>query len=174
MKKIKNQTLNDVLIFIIKLNIFLIPIYIIPTMSTSLYFLQKFIAISVLDILKFFGIKASLSGLLLTIETVSGSFGGFIDFDCTGWKSIVVFLALIFSTPSKLKDKLSGIILSPIFIFANIIRISLVFLSVSIFGPESFSYIHYISWTFLLVLIILLWIEWIKLRKIKVFKISRK
>jgi len=152
---------EQILKFLIRLNVFLAPIYVLS--GASFYFLQRFVAISVVHVLKLLGIDASLKDLLITVPTFGGYFAGFIDFDCTGWKSMIAFLALVFATPTKEKKKLYGLIFLPLIFIVNVIRVSFVFFFVSVKGADYFHLIHSIGWSFgMISLVLFLWVLWMK------------
>lgn len=160
---INDKTLKEIIVFIIKLNIFLIPLYLLSNLKINIYPLQNFIASSVLSLLKIMGISATMKDLVIIVHSQNYGFAGFIDFDCTGWKSILAFTALIFATPNSGRKKLIGLSFLPLVFFINILRIAIVFFIVATYDAEYFFIIHSIGWSFGMIFIVLaLWILWMK------------
>jgi len=163
--RIKKTRLNTKLIKILKFsvvfNIFIIPLYFLT--RNNIYFLQLFTARVVTMFLNITGIRAGLSGLMITVPIKTGMFGGTIDWDCTGWKSILVFIALVVATPTDWKKKLNAWIFIPLLYLANIMRVWFVFFFVSSFGVEKFEIIHKTLWSWGLIAVLLVcWIYWYK------------
>ncbi len=163
-KKYKNsKMLKKVLKFLILFNIFSIPLYIILLTGYSFPPLQFATAQAVDSFLNAFGIKSQLSGLIISVPEPSGSFAGHISWDCTGWKSMLAFAALVLATDAKRNKKLLGLALIPIIYAFNIFRVTSVFALVSIFGAQYFPTIHAIMFSFAMVaFILLLWVAWLK------------
>ncbi|MCS7106367.1 MAG: hypothetical protein NZ942_03560 [Candidatus Aenigmarchaeota archaeon] len=97
-----NEKLLRVLIFFITLNILVIPLYIVIYLDVSFPFLQNFLASSLYFILSKFDSSISLKDyyLFVPFKTEKGlqveTF--VISFDCTGWKTMYLFFALVLAT----------------------------------------------------------------------------
>ncbi|WP_094228190.1 archaeosortase B [Methanolobus psychrotolerans] len=139
--------------------------YIALFTGTYVIFQEKFVFLSTLT-------ANTLSVLLSILGVESSSYGqsvymnGFsmmvID-ECTGMYELLVYAGCVLAYPTKLRNKLLGIILGlPAMLIINMLR--LVLLSfVGMIYPAFFSYVHYYLWQvtfiFLIVLLMLMWIE---------------
>jgi len=161
--KFRQKNLKKILKFLILFNALSIPLYVMIFLNIQLYPLQDLTAKAVFNILNFFGIESNLDDLFISVPTGNGYFAGIIDWDCTGWKSILVFFALVFATETKLEKKLYGLLFVPLIYFINILRVSFVFYFISIYGVKYFALVHSFLWSFGMIMIVLIfWIMWIK------------
>ncbi len=159
----KYKRLWDLMIFLLKFNIFLIPIYLISYYRLNLIPLQLLVAQSVAGLLRMFHIPFSIYGIFIKVLIPEGSFGAFITWDCTGWKSIMAFLALIYATPATVEKKILAIALTPFIFFVNILRILFMFWFVHSYGTENFNFIHHTLWSYgMIFTIFVLWVIWYK------------
>jgi len=106
--KFRQKNLKKILKFLILFNALSIPLYVMIFLNIQLYPLQDLTAKAVFNILNFFGIESNLDDLFISVPTGNGYFAGIIDWDCTGWKSILVFFALVFATETKIEKKISS------------------------------------------------------------------
>lgn len=167
-----NKRLYKALRFLILLNIFSIPLYIILIFGLSFYPLQKITAVSVSSTLNLIGIGNDINGLSLSLSESPTGFMGTIDWDCTGWKSMIAFAALILATNESRRKKMIGLALLPLVYIANIIRITFVFAYVAYFGIEYFEFIHSLMFSFAMIAFILaLWLAWLKYFNVKEKKV---
>lgn len=83
--------------------------------------------------------------------------------DCLGWKSVMAFTALVFSSTSRYRDNLRYILAGAgIIIVANTVRI-LTTIHLSELGLISFEIIHGFLWKWSLTALVLLgWIIWFR------------
>lgn len=156
----KNKKLFNILFFIGKLLIFSIPLYVVIWFNIDLYLYQNILASQIHWILKLIGISVGRTGIeLLTKKTLF-----VISKDCTGWKSLLFFTALIISTPSKIKKKTSGLMFGlPVLYLANIFRIIVLILLGIFYGEGYFNLVHDIFWQlFSIGSVLFLWILWMK------------
>jgi exosortase/archaeosortase family protein len=152
-----------VLKFLIRFNLFAIPLYLIIISGFQWGFLKDLTTDISFFLLRTTGIDASLSGNMISIPAEGGSFAATIDWDCTGWKSMFALFALIFATDFSLRKKLYGLVLIPLVYLANILRIWFMFYFVSNFGLLYYDIVHSLVWSWGLILIILiLWVVWMK------------
>jgi len=112
--------------------------------------------------LKSSGIEATSTGIrILTDKSVY-----VIVQDCLGWKSMAMFVALIYASTKRTLEYADYIIGGLLVIFiANILR---VFSTIYLAEAEiiSFEVIHGVLWRWSLTLIVLgLWIYWLRQRK---------
>lgn len=165
-----NQKLLKVLKFLILFNIFAIPLYLSMFFGLNIYSFQKITAEIVVFLLNIIGMPAILENLTIVITTANGIFSGIIDWDCTGWKSVLAFFALVFATEEPLRKKVFGLALIPMIFIANLFRILMVFVLINTFGTEIFPLVHSFFFGFFMIMVILgLWIFWIKWFKFSEF-----
>jgi exosortase/archaeosortase family protein len=161
--KIRNKKLFKALKFLVLFNVFSIPLYIILLTGVSFAPLQFATAQVVNPLLNAIGINSRLDGLIISVPEPSGSFAGHISWDCTGWKSMLAFAALVLATDAKRNKKLLGLAMIPLVYAFNIFRVTSVFALVSVFGAQYFPTIHAIMFSFAMVaFILLLWVAWLK------------
>ncbi len=150
--------------FMVKFLLFAIPLYIILILNLRLEWLETFTADVSYGILQLLGIAVQRAGNLIVIPVAGGSWGAFINWDCTGWKSFLALFALVMATDFPLKNKLKGLcVLLPSLFAINIARIVFMFLYVNSFGLEFFDVIHASIWSWgLIAAILVFWIAWMK------------
>lgn len=143
-----NRQLISAIIFLVKLNVLSIPLYVILYLNLSYFPFQVFVASVSAEVLKFFGYTFSQFGNELAILS-SGQFLQIeVSWDSTGWKSLYTLATLVIATPiSGFGKKLKFLALSLPAIFAiNILRIvSTVYLSL-VFGLQYFVFLHTVLW----------------------------
>ena len=167
----KQKELWQTLVFLLKIIVFSIPLYII------LYFvnlspLQEIVAENAYFIFKTAGFYVWKNGFMLSVN----DFPFFISEDCTGWKSMLFLTALIIAVPCvEWKKKLAGILIGiPILWIGNIARIFLIVLIGINYGFEAAELVHTYLWQLglisLVLLIWLIWLYWVR----KIFKTKSK
>ena len=155
-----------ILKFLIRFNLFAIPLYLIIISGFQLGFLKDLTTDLSLVLMKITGMDASLSGNLISIPVENGSFAAIIDWDCTGWKSMLALFALIFATDFSLRKKLYGLVFIPIVYMVNLLRIWFMFYFVSGFGLLYYDIVHAIVWSWGLIFVILVfWVIWMRFFK---------
>jgi len=161
--KKSRKKLIKVLFFIIKLDIFLIPLFFLLQMDFSYEPLQDFLANAVSSTLNFLGYVATLNGHY--ISTAFGKSITIIDIsmDCTGWKSAYALVALAIATPFAWSKRLNFLLASiPTILFINYVRIVSTIIYAQIFGQHYIDIVHNIFWQEGLVLaVLILWIFWL-------------
>ena len=159
----KSNKVWELFKFILKFNIFLIPIYLISFYRLNLIALERLVARCVTGLLIITHVPSYNYDTFIKVLIPEGSFGAFISWDCTGWKSIIVFLALLYATPSSKEKKIFGLAFVPVIFFVNIIRIWFMFRFVHQYGVKYFQFIHQTLWSYgMIFTILLLWIIWFK------------
>ena len=159
-----DKKLSDLLAFFVKFNLFLIPLYLISYYRIDLSSFEYTIASAVSGLLRATGVNALQFNNFISVAIPGGSFGGFIMWDCTGWKSTLVFLALVLSTPADWIKRLTSLAYIPIIILFNILRIWFVFSYVHIFGIANYELIHQTLWSYGMIAVVLaLWVAWWKI-----------
>ncbi|MBI2579610.1 MAG: archaeosortase/exosortase family protein [Candidatus Aenigmarchaeota archaeon] len=168
MAKKRRRKMNEgekrVLKFFIKFNLFAIPLYILLAINFDFLPLQRAVADITMFLLHNAGISASRDGLLISIPVEGGNWGGFINSDCVGWKSMLAFAALVMATDFPARKKLMGLALVPVIFAANLVRIFFMFFYVSSWGLAGYEFVHAVVWTWgLLFIVIAVWIWWARL-----------
>jgi exosortase/archaeosortase family protein len=134
--------------FIVKFNLLAIPMYAIMLSGTQLQPLQSVTTDAVYAVFKILGYAAERSGT--TIAFGSPLYTNIvIDTDCTAWKSMYAFVALMLATPFALgwEKRLKLILLGVAALFVlNVARIvSTVAFAVS-FGISWLDVVHTVLW----------------------------
>lgn len=159
----EDQRLFRVLKFIVKFNIFAIPLYIILITGWTWPELQKWIADFTYNSLTAMGYHPSINDVLISIPVRNGDWAAVISWDCVGWKSMLALFALIMATDFRTKRKLLGLLLIPIVFVINLLRIIFMFFWVKTFDLAYYQAVHAVIWSWGLILtILLLWFLWMK------------
>ncbi len=151
-----------ILDFLIRLNIYAVPLYVILLLDLSLPGLQRIVADITFFLLDAAGLNPTINDLLISIPIKNGSWGAFINWDCTAWKSMLAFFALVMAT--EYKNKLKGLaIFIPLIFAVNIFRIFFMFFYVRTFDIAYYPVVHAIIWSWGMIFVILaFWIIWVK------------
>jgi exosortase/archaeosortase family protein len=160
----KQQKLWQTLLFFSRFMVLSVPLYIILMFGIDLSFLQYLVAINSYWMFKFLGFPVILNGFGLIVGTVN-PFVFFITQDCTGWKSMLFFFALVFAVPKiPWKKRMLGLGLGiPLIWLGNLGRILGVVLVERVYGVETALITHDYIWRLgLIALVLLLWIVWLK------------
>lgn len=165
-----DKQLMRVFKFIVKFNVFAIPLYLVLFMGWTWPPLQKFIADFTFNNLIYMGYSPSINDFLISIPIKNGDWAAVINWDCTGWKSMLALFALIMATDFKIRLKALCMILIPVVFFINLLRILFMFFWVKTFDLAYYQTVHTIIWSWGLILtIILLWFLWMKYDFLRVF-----
>lgn len=152
-----------ILKFFIKFNLFAIPLYIILYEGWTLVELQIVIRDAVVWLLTALGLNPTVHDLLISMPVKNGDWGAVINWDCTGWKSMLAFFALVMATDYPIKRKIMGLVLVPLIFVVNIARIVFMFLYVKTFDLAYYQTVHAVVWSWGLILVILtLWVLWMR------------
>lgn len=183
MKKIKRETLVSILIFLFILNILSLPVWIITYFDVTFPRTQTLLASSLEHELNFLNIETKREGFVLLIANPKMP-QIVISADCIGWKSVLLFLALVLATPIKVKAKVKGlknkiknffpktkfnalIIGIPIIFAINFLRILTTILIGYYFGISYFNIAHTLLWREgLIFAVLLIWFLWLRKEKI--------
>jgi exosortase/archaeosortase family protein len=156
----EQKRLFDIFLFLFKLLLFAIPLYIILFFHGVLFPLQIAVSQNVEFLLNSFGLDVLREGIVFKVN----GFLFLISEDCTGWKSMLFLAALLFAVPRvDLKRRLIGLAAGLLLIYiGNLARI-LIMVSVSLgYEAEFASLVHDWFWQFGLVsLVLLIWIAWL-------------
>ena len=160
----KEKKLKETLIFLAKLIIFSIPLYIVIWFNISFNPIQDFLTYHVFHFLRFFNVQVSRDGFNLIFQ----NFSIVINKDCIGWKGMLFFLALVLSTKSTWKKRLVGLLVGiPAVFSVNVLRI-IFMIWVGFNIPGMFSIFHDILWQgSMIFLVLVLWLMWWKTYLIK-------
>lgn len=159
---IKKINSSASLMFLIRFNAFAIPLYLILITGAKFEPLMQLTTQVAFSLLRATGISAELHDSVISVPTDSGSFGAYVSWDSTGWKSMLALAALIFATGFSLRKKMHGLLLIPLVYLINILRIWFMFFIVTI-NAAYFELAHITIWSWgLIFTILLLWIIWMK------------
>ncbi len=160
----RDRKLYDTLMFLVRFLLLSIPLYLILLMDISLLPLQQAVSGNTLWILNVMGFTAHSEGLIMYV----GDTDPFIFYtgpDCTGWKSMLCFLALVLATMgATMKKRAAGLVIGiPLIYAGNLARIVGVVLLEDAYGPEAAMAIHDWLWQAgLIALVLLLWLAWLR------------
>ena len=160
--KLKKKRLK-LLKFLIKFNIFAIPLYIIIISGLTWPFLMDLTENISFFILRIIEVDATLDNNFITVPVINGNFAATVSWDSTGWKSMLAFFALVFATEFSIKKKMFGLLLIPIIYLINILRIVFMFFFVSKYDVAYYNLLHETLWSWgLIISILVLWVVWMK------------
>jgi len=159
----KRKKLLSIVLFIVKLDLLLIPLIFLLQMDFAYEPLQNFLAAAVSVTLKFIGYSSVADGHYIavtfgkTLEVVD------ISMDCTGWKSAYALLALAVATPAAWKKRFKFLLTSiPAIFFINYIRIVTTIVYAQKFGLETLAVVHSVLWQEgLVAAVLVLWFLWL-------------
>jgi exosortase/archaeosortase family protein len=162
----KKKVLMDVIIFLVKFNLLLIPFYAIIYFNISFYPLQTAFADFIVSILKSLNYRVRVSGFYLFIG--KDEFQIDMSMDCIGWKSVYSLFALVFATGGKTREKLKFLaVWMPVLFVINILRVLITLLVGLNFGMQYIEFIHTFLWQEVMIAsIIIIWYIWFKKRKL--------
>jgi exosortase/archaeosortase family protein len=159
----KYQKLLKITKFLIKFNLFSIPLYLIILTGATWPALMRVTEGISFSLLRFIGVDASVSGGFIVVPVINGNFAATVSWDSTGWKSILAFFALVFATEFPLRKKLIGMLFIPVIYFVNILRIVFMFFFVSRYDVAYYNLLHATLWSWgLIITIFVLWAAWMK------------
>jgi exosortase/archaeosortase family protein len=157
----KKKIIKEILIFLIKFNVFLIPFYLIILLDINFYPLQIGFANFIATILRDLGHNVEISNFILFIDN---SYTIDISRDCIGWKSIYSLFALLFATHGKIKNKLKFFaIWAPVLFLINIFRVLITLMIGLNYGLTYLEIAHSFLWQEGMILIVVaIWYVWLK------------
>src|SRR3989344_2893857 len=113
-KSVQKQKRMKLLRFLVKFNLFAVPLYLIIFTGFTWQPLMQLTQAVSFTTLRFIGVDASISNDFIVVPVTNGNFAATVSWDSTGWKSILALFALIFATEFSLKKKLKGLLLLPV------------------------------------------------------------
>lgn len=155
--------------FLVKLNLFAIPLYIIIFYNLNYLPFQVATASMTNLFLNSVGYNFLQDGNILAGVVGDTLFTVEISWDSTGWKSLYVIAALALATPGiVLRKKLLFIAFALPSIFAiNFIRIITTLLVSFNFGMEYFEFVHQFLWSAgMIVAVLAIWAYWLQKKRI--------
>ena len=157
----KQKILKEVVWFLIKFNLLLIPFYAVIYLDINFYPIQSLFARFIACIIKLFGYQPEVSEFFIYI----GSMIIDISRDCIGWKSIYTLLALVLASPGILKKKIKFLLLwAPILFLINTLRVIIIILVGLKFGAKYLEFLHKFLWQEVMIFVTIgIW--WLWLRK---------
>ncbi|MFH1105785.1 MAG: exosortase/archaeosortase family protein [Candidatus Aenigmatarchaeota archaeon] len=157
-----NEKLIYALTFLLRFCVLAIPLYLVLWLGADFSALQKIVTGNVLAMLPLFGVSASADGFDIITNTAVPVIVN-ISPDCTGWKSVLAYAALVLAVPNiPTRRRALGLSGALIIHALNVLRISsLIWIEIK-YGVETFLSAH----TFLLKLgfpaaILLVWLCWL-------------
>jgi len=167
----RQERLWETLLFLVKVLLFAIPLYLILTFQGVLYPLQEVVGHNVYLILTHLGFDVVRDGFFIGIQG-GNPFVFTISEDCTGWKSMLFLAALIVAVPgiSKRKRVIGLVFGIPLIYLGNLLRILLIVQIQQAYGLGFANVVHDYLWQAgLISLVLLIWVSWlIWLGKIKI------
>ncbi len=159
----RQRKLWVVAVFLARVAALSLPLYFILWANPSFDPLQYAVRDNVLSAAKFAGVDANADGFYLNLKTVDGPVTIDIAADCTGWKSIAAYLALLLAVPKTSgKKRLIGLIGVPILYAVNVGRITFLLWVVVNMGFGYFRVFHEYLWKLGLSLAVLVvWYAWL-------------
>lgn len=167
----EQERLWETFLFLIKILILAIPLYVILSFQGLLYPLQELVSRNVYLILKYLGFQATRHDFLITIHGVN-PFLFLVSEDCTGWKSMLFLTALILAVPkvSWIKRLLGMTFGISLIYLGNLLRILAIVHIEQVYGLELANLIHDYLWQAgMISLVLLIWVAWLVwTRKLKI------
>lgn len=150
--------------FLARLNLFSIPLYAIILTGWQQDSLTEFTADATQFLLSVMGVSFERAGLVFSVPVANGNWGAVINWDCVGWKSLLLVFALVMATDYPIRRKLSGLaMLLPLVYAANLFRIAFLIWFVASYDTTYFALVHGIFWSWgLMMFILLCWAVWMK------------
>ncbi len=164
-KKLQKKKSIEIAKFLIRLNILLIPFYLIAYFNLSVSQFQNGFALLISKILNIIGYENTVSDFIIYIQN---KLVIDISFDCIGWKSMYSLFALVFAVREKLKKKLKFLIKwVPVVFILNIFRVIFNIIVGIKFGIKWMNIFHSILWQGgMIAIVLVIWYIWIKQTKL--------
>jgi exosortase/archaeosortase family protein len=150
--------------FLLRFLILSVPLYLLLWMNPSLLPLQRAVTDHSHILLTAIGLEVQSSDLVIMIGSCN-AFVIYIGPDCTGWKSMIAFFALVFATMGvTMRKRALGLLVGlPLIYAGNVMRIVLVVLIERTWGRGAATFFHDFLWQAgLTALVIFLWLAWLK------------
>ncbi len=157
-----NERLIYILTFLLRFCAMAIPLYFVLWLGADFSLLQKIVTGNVLSTLPLFGIDATADGFDIITNTKIPVIVE-ISPDCTGWKSMLAYAALVLAVPNVSARKRAFGLAGVLVIHAlNVLRIAFLIWVETTYGIQAFLSAH----TFMLklgfpIVILLAWLCWL-------------
>jgi len=165
----KKKIIREVILFLVKFNLLLIPFYGVIIFDINFYPVQEWFANFIGSVLRVFGYNVEIDWIFIYIEDLP-----VIDIsrDCIGWKSVYSVIALVLASPGLLKKKLKFLVYwIPGLLLINIVRVVGTILIGLKFGAYYLDIIHKFVWQEIMIVVIIgVWYLWLR----KVIKLNKK
>ncbi len=167
-RKYKYTRLYKTAKFLIKFNLFAIPLYLVIISGFTWPFMMQVTQGIAFAVLRLIGVDAEIADGFIVVPVSNGNFAATVSWDSTGWKSMLAFFALVFATDFSLRKKFIGLLFIPMIYGINILRIVFMFFFVSKYDVAYYNILHETLWSWgLIITILVLWIAWMKYVKVK-------
>ncbi len=159
--------------FILRCFIILSLLFIVDILHIYPIKIQEIIANQVSFLLNLMNVPHSCKSFHIFMEVGNSMYDLAIDRDCIGWKSCLLFFALMLAVPSiPWKKRVLGIVIFfPTLYLINLLRLATTFYLGYIYGAEVLDVVHEYLWREGLAFFVFLsWILWLKciVRKAKI------
>ncbi len=164
----KNKALFETLLFLVRLLVLAIPLYMVMYFSVDLSPLQSFVAWEASIVLDEMGYQVERTGSFMIVHggSYAQPFRFYISPDSSGWKSLLLLSALMIAVP-KVPWKKRSIGLSiglPIVWLGNLARVVSIVVIERSYGLEAGMLVHDMLWRLgLSALVLALWLGWLHL-----------
>ena len=154
---------HRILKFLVKFNLFAIPLYIVLLSDWQSGWLQALTADITYSLLHATGLAAERTANFIAIPVENGQWGAFINWECTGWKSFLALFALVMATDFSRGKKAKGLaVIMPALFAVNIARIVFMFHYAAL-DLANFALVHAVVWSWGLIFAILaFWAAWMR------------
>ena len=159
----RDRRLLDTLYFLVRLLLLSVPLYLILSNTAVLQPLQEAVTAHSHALITFLGMESVKTDLVIITGTCD-PFAIFIGPDCTGWKSMLLFFALVFATLRvSMKKRLLGLAVGiPVLYAANIVRIAAAVAIQQAYGTQAALFFHDVAWQAgLTAVVVALWLAWL-------------
>ncbi|MFH0889964.1 MAG: exosortase/archaeosortase family protein [Candidatus Aenigmatarchaeota archaeon] len=139
----KQAKLWVITVFLARVAMFSLPLYFILWINPSFAFLQYAVRDNVVYLSNAAGIEINVDGFDLNLNTINGPMIINIAEDCTGWKAVLAYVALVFAVPgTENRKRLIGLAGVPVIYAINVARIVFLVLVASNMGLGDFRLFH--------------------------------
>jgi len=162
----RDRKMWELIVFLSRLIVLALPLYLVIFFAFDLYPMQVMAASQSASIMSSLGWETVLDGVMVT----ANGFTFMVNQDCTAWKSMLFFFALVFAFPGVASRKrLLGLAAGiPLIWIGNLARIIGTVGIEGIYGEAMAMLVHDYLWRLGLVALVLgLWLAWIRICKPK-------
>lgn len=142
---------------ILRALVLLLPLILLSYLEFKLRFFQEILFLQVTFLLKVLGVPFETFGYQIT----AGNLNSIISFDCTGWRQLYIYFALVLLPPGiEMAKRLQGwLFLIPLYFYNTFRAVFSIWIGYMNYGW--FKPVHFFLWDFLfLVLMFLFWERW--------------